>query len=65
MLYVMFLIFGLFCFVLFTVLMLTLALVQRYEDAHASKCASKVLFIIILLLLLIPISEDPGFDPLG
>ena len=39
--HVMFLIFACFAFVLFIVL-----LVQRYEDALASRCALKVLFII-------------------
>jgi hypothetical protein len=40
----MFPIFACFAFVLFIVL-----LVQRYEDALASRCALKVLFIIIMI----------------
>ena len=52
MLYVMFLISACFVFVLFIVLMLTLALVQRYEDALASRCALKVLFIIIIIIII-------------
>ena len=31
--------------------MLTLALVQRYEDALASRCTLKVLFIIIIIII--------------
>ena len=37
--------------VMFIVFVLTLALVYRYEDALASRCALKVLFIIIIRLL--------------
>ena len=42
-----------FGFVLFIVLILTLALVSRYEDALASKCALKVLFININIIIII------------
>ena len=48
--HVMFLIFACFAFVLFIVL-----LVQRYEDALASRCALKVLFIIIIIIIIFTI----------
>ena len=47
-------VFACFALVLFIVLMLTLALVQSYEDALASRCALKVLFIISLRGVVIP-----------
>ena len=40
-----------FVFVLFIVLMFTLALVHRNEDALASRCTLKVLFIIIIITI--------------
>ena len=42
-----------FGFVLCIGLMLTLAIVQRHQDALALKCALKVLFIIIIIIIII------------